>query len=37
MVKDRVRFWFTFCVYYVSTKPAAFSSCVTVTFSEMVE
>ena len=33
MVKVRV----TFCVYYVSTKPTAFSSCITVTLQEMVE
>jgi len=28
---------FAFCVYYVSTKPTAFSSWVTVTLQEMVE
>jgi len=28
---------FTFCAYYVSTKPAAFPSCITVTLQEMVK
>jgi len=32
-----LRFWFTFCVYYVSTKPTAFSSCVTVTLQVVVK
>jgi len=30
-------FRFTFCLYYVSTKPTAFSSCVTVMLQEVVE
>jgi len=35
MIRVKVRF--SFCVYYVSIKPTAFSSCVTVTLQEMVE
>jgi len=30
-------FRFTFCIYNVSTKPTAFSSCVTVTLQEVVK
>jgi len=33
----RLGFRFTFCVYYVTTKPIAFSSGVTVLLQEVVE
>jgi len=36
-MKAKVKVRFTFCVYYASTKPTAFSSCVPVTLQEMVE
>jgi len=36
MVRLRLGFRFTFSLYYVSTKPTAFSSCVTVKLQEVV-